>query len=93
MQVDTVKSNCCFNCREIGHWRKNCPKPQKKLNAHMLAINESAERDPSARETLKTQQVQRESVVENPRSILLSLCHKCNYLPVTVPKPHFTYPE
>jgi hypothetical protein len=39
MQVDTVKSNHCFNCGEVGHWRRNCPKPQKKLNVHMLAID------------------------------------------------------
>jgi hypothetical protein len=39
MQVDAVKSNCCFNCGEVGHWRRNCPKPQKKLNVCMLAIN------------------------------------------------------
>jgi hypothetical protein len=37
--INAVKSNCCFNCGEVGHWRRNCPKPQKKLNVHMLAID------------------------------------------------------
>jgi hypothetical protein len=39
MQVDAVKSNHCFNCGEVGHWRRNCPKLQKKLNVCMLAID------------------------------------------------------
>jgi len=37
MDVDHLKrANRCFGCGQIGHYRRDCPKPPTKLNVHTV---------------------------------------------------------
>jgi hypothetical protein len=62
MDIDGLKrDNKCFNCREQGHFRRNCPKPaQRKINVRAIAMELTDEERLELAEALAKDEVSRD---------------------------------